>query len=168
QKPDVTGAIDRYLARATFSGPLAQTAIQVSGVNDAWFATAVPPSTLIPGNNPNVNNSTANNLLQSVLQTSGGVKFASDNVIFSAQAVTRSAQDAQSLIDVLKFLASTVQTNRDRNPGAARAATLADNAMFTTNGDIANVTVTVPETQVERLLMPAVRRTRRVAERKRK
>lgn len=164
QNTQVTAAIDRYLAHTTMSGPLAQMAIQVSGANDAWFATSVPPSSFLTGTNPSTNNATANNLVQSILQTSGGVKFASSGVTFSAQAVTRSDQDAQALVDVLKFLASTVQTNRDSDPRAAKAATLADAATFSTSGATAIVTVSLPEQQIEQLVKPrTATRIKRVA-----
>ncbi len=162
----VKAAIDRHHAGTTFSGPLAQSAMQVSAGNDAWFVSSSPAS-FMNGKLPDQNLGNLGNALQAVLQTSGGVKFAPSGVTVSIAAVARSAQDAQSLVDVARFLASLVQVNRDKNPGASKIATLADAATFSASGSVASVSVSLPEAQIEQLLKPdhAGPRTRRVARR---
>lgn len=159
----VKAALDRRAASARFSGDLADKAKAVSAVNDAWFATLTPPGSLIPGPiAPNLNQLP----LQAALQASGGVKFATTGVTLSAEVLARSSQDAQALVDIGKFLASLVQMNRDKNPEARKAATLADAANFSAVGSTATITVTLPEQQVEQLLMPAppsASRARRIA-----
>lgn len=148
----VKAAIDRRISRATFSGPLAQKATDVSGTNQAWFATLTPISEFLNGKIPNasLNGITQSNLLQAVLQASGGVNFGSSGVTISADAVTRSNQDAQALVDVLKFLTSMVQMNAADNP---QVASLADAAKFTADGAVMHLSLSLPEQQVERLFM---------------
>ena len=68
--------------------------------------------------------------------------------------VARSPQDAQSLVDVGKFFASMVQTNSSQSPEAAPAATLAQAATLVANGSVATLTLSLPERQLEQLLMP--------------
>lgn len=150
----VKAAIDRSIAGTRFSGPLAQQAMMVSASNDAWFASAASPGSLLAGKVPDQNLGGLSNAFQSILQTSGGVKFASSGVTATVAAVARSAQDAQALVDVGKFLASMVQMNRDKNPGAGKVATLADAATFSSSGPVATVSVALPEQQIEQLLMP--------------
>lgn len=160
----VKAAIDRRIAGTAYSGPLGDKANAVSAVNDAWFATVTPPSSLLSGAAvPNLNQIP----LDAAQQVSGGVKFAASGVTLSAEVVARSNQDAQALVDVGKFVAGLVQTNRNTNPGATKAATLADAASFSANGSTAVVTISLPEQQVEQLFMPArpsgAGRARRIA-----
>lgn len=150
----VKAAIDRHIAGAVFSGPLAQKAMQVSAGNDIWFVAAQSPASFFSGKAPNQGIGNLANAFQAIQQTSGGVKFASSGVTVALALVADSAQDAQSLVDVGKFLASMVQTNRNQNPGAAKAATLADAAVFSASGTVATVTLSLPEQQLEQLLMP--------------
>jgi len=149
-------AIDRRVTGTVFSGPLAQRASAASVANDAWFATATP-STFLAGKLPNANAGGLNPaaLLQSVIQTSGGVKFAAAGATASLEAVTNTSQDAQSLADVLRFLTSMVQMNRNNSAAGGKAASLADSATVTANGPVMRVTLMLPEQQLEQLLMPA-------------
>lgn len=155
----VKGAIDRRAAGTAFSGPLADEARQISSVDDAWFVSSVPSSFLagkLPGagggNGPGFNPAS---ILQSVIQTAGGAKFTSAGVTLSLEALTNSNQNAQSLADVLRFAVSMIQMNRNSNPGAGKAASIADSATFSANGPLMRVSVTLPEDQVEQLLIPA-------------
>ncbi len=47
-----------------------------------------------------------------------GVRFG-DNVVVTADAVTRSDKDAQALVDVVHFLASMVQSDEEQDPTAS-------------------------------------------------
>lgn len=143
----VKAAIDRRLSSSTYSGALARKANEVSSLNQAWFATLTPLSDFLNGKigDPNLNNMTHGNLLQAVQQASGGVTFGPDSIILSGDAVTRSAQDAQALVDVMRFLAGMVQT---------KAASLADAATFTADGAVMHFAMVVPEQQAEQLFIP--------------
>jgi hypothetical protein len=146
----VKAAIDRRISGSNFTGPLAQKAQDVSAANQAWFATLTPLSDFLNGKlgNANLNNVTQNNLLQSVLQASGGVNFGSSAVTVSADAVTSSNQNAQALADVLKFLASMISTNDPQ------AGSLASAATFTANGSVMHFSMSLSEQQMEQLFMP--------------
>jgi len=150
----VKAAIDRRETGTMFSGPLAQKAMEVSAANDIWFVAAESPAAYFSGAAPNPGLGNLANAFQAIQQTSGGVKFASSGVTAGLALVARSPQDAQALVDVGKFLASLVQMNRDQNPTASHVATLADAATFVANGSVATVTLSVPEEQIEQLLMP--------------
>jgi hypothetical protein len=153
--PSLQALIDRRISGAVFSGSLAQKAAEASAANDAWFATATP-SAFLAGKLPASSAGGLNpiTLLQSVIATSGGVKFAASGVTASVEAVTNTSQDAQALADVLRFLTSMVQMNRNSNPAGSKAASLADSSTVTANGPVMRFTVSMPEQELEQLLMP--------------
>ncbi len=146
----VKGAIDRKVAGATYSGALAQKAQAASQTNSAWFATVTPLSVFLGGKlgGTNLNGISQNNLLQAITQASGGVNFGSATVTLTGDAVADSPQNAQSLVDVMKFLVSLIPTNDPK------IASLASLATFNVVGSTAHLSMVVPEKQVEQLFMP--------------
>ncbi|HLW75504.1 MAG TPA: hypothetical protein VKS01_00945, partial [Bryobacteraceae bacterium] len=133
----VKAAVDRYLAKATYNTPLSQQALAVSNSNSAWFVTQTPLSQFLNGKlgDTNLNGVSQNNLLQSVAQASGGVQFASSTITLTGDAVTTSAQNAQSLIDVMKFLVSMIPSNDPK------IASIASQAQFSVNGTTAHISL---------------------------
>jgi len=146
----VQGAIDRYQNPVTYSTPLGQKAQAVSITNQAWFATTTPLSVFLGGKlgGTGLNSVSQNNLLQSVLQASGGVNFGSNAVTVTGDAVTASGQNAQALCDVLKFLVSMIPSTDPK------VASLAGSATFTVNGATAHLSLSLAEQQIEQLFMP--------------
>jgi hypothetical protein len=150
----VKAAIDRYNAKASPSGPLAQQAPGVSAGNDIWFVASQSPASFFAGKAPNQGLGNLANAFQAIQQTSGGVKFSSSGATVALTLTADSAQDAQSLVDVGKFLVSMVDSNRNQNPAAGKAATLADATVFSASGSVATVNLKLSEQQLEQLLMP--------------
>jgi hypothetical protein len=146
----VQAAIDRYLSPTTYSTPLGQKAQVVSVTNQAWFATTTPLSVFLGGKlgGTGLNGVGQNNLLQSVLQASGGVNFGSTAVTVTGDAVTSSSQNAQALVDVLKFLVSMIPSSDPK------VASIASSATFTVNGSTAHLSLSLAEQQIEQLFMP--------------
>jgi hypothetical protein len=147
----VKAAIDRYQNPVTYSSPLAQSASAASQTNQAWFATTTPLSVFLGGKlgGTGLNSVGQNNLLQSVLQASGGVNFGSNAVTVTGDAVTASGQNAQALCDVLKFLVSMVPSTDPT------VASIASSATFTVNGSTAHLSLSLAEQQVEQLFIPS-------------
>ena len=148
----VQAAIDRYLAHATLSGDLASQAQAVSAANQAWFATTSALSEFLSGKlgNSNLGNVNSSNLMQSVLQATGGISFTASGITITSDAVTASPQNAQSLVDVLKFIVGMIQSNaKDAN-----VSSIANNAIFTVNGSTAHISVPIAEQTAEQLFMP--------------
>jgi hypothetical protein len=148
----VKSAIDRKIAGATFSGTLAQAAIAVSATNSAWFATTTPLSDFMSGKQAgNLGGVAQSPLLQSVQQATGGVQFGTAGITLSADAVTASPQNAQALVDVLKFFVSMIAGNAN---APANVTSVASSAQFAVNGSTAHISLMLAETQAEQLLMP--------------
>jgi len=160
----VKAVIDRHAAGAVFSGALADRARQMSSANDAWLASLTPPAAFTggptggtPGATQNPQLGPVQNLLQSALQFSAGLKFAATQVTLSAEVLTRSAQDAQSMADVLKFLAGMLQQasgGPNASPNTSKIPSLADAAKFYVSGAVMHLVLSVPEQQIEQLLLP--------------
>jgi hypothetical protein len=148
----VKSVIDRKVAGSTFSGTLAQTAVAVSAANSAWFATTTPLSDFMSTKQAgNLGGVAQSPLLQSVQQASGGVQFGSAGITLSADAVTASPQNAQALVDVLKFFVSMIAGNANAPSSVASVAT---SAQFSVNGSTAHISLMLAENQAEQLLMP--------------
>jgi hypothetical protein len=148
----VKSVIDRKLAGATFSGPLAQSAVAVSASNSAWFATTTPLSDFMSTKQSgNLGGVAQSPLLQSVQQASGGVLFGTAGITVSADAVTASPQNAQALVDVLKFFISMIAGNANT---PTNVTSIASSAEFAVNGSTAHISLMLAENQAEQLLMP--------------
>ena len=132
-----------------------------SGVNDyssayhAWLASTAPLGNFA-ANVPDkqVSGAMKGGLAQSIDQVNGGVRFGT-TVEMAGQAVTRSDKDAQSLLDVVKFLVGMVQMNTQNQPDAARFAKLIENLDVKTAGSSLLMTLSIPEAQLEQLLNQA-------------
>ncbi len=150
----VKGAIDRKLSAAVFAGPLAASALQASAANSAWFATTTPLSDFMSARpSTNLGPVAQSGLMQSILAASGGVQFGTTALTLTADCVTANPQNAQALVDVLKFFVSMIAGNANAPSGAA---SIASSAQFTVNGSTAHISLQLPEAQVEQLLMPKV------------
>lgn len=148
----VEGAIARSKSNTPLSSPVLTAAQTASNGKDFWFVTLVPLSNF-SSNVPalGASGSTNSNLLAGINQASGGITFG-DTVTISAQAVARSQQDAQSLVDVVKFFASLVQLNRQNNPAAGQVASLLDTLQTSVSGNTTTISLAIPEQQLEQLL----------------
>ena len=93
-------------------------------------------------------------MLQSILQSSGSIRLG-DTVKLSFEAVTRSDKDAQSLSDVVRFLSSMVQMQRENQPQAALLASALDTMSVNTEGNTMHLSLAVPEKVLEQLVESA-------------
>jgi hypothetical protein len=156
----VEAAIGRRKANAGVSTPLASKVQQVSANNDFWFTSVVPLSQFANAMpDQNVAGAMQGNLLGAVQQASGGVKFG-PTVQLNAEALTRSPKDAAALVDVVKFVAGLIQTNRQSDTTAAQVSTLLDSLKATAQGNLMTMTLSIPETTLEQMIS-SVRRPRK-------
>lgn len=145
----VKAAIDRHAAHAGFSGPLAEQARRLSSSNEAWIVWSAPASSLPAAVSGQLG--AFANAAQAALQISAGLKLAPEQATLSADILTRSPQDAQSMADVLKFAIGMLQSNRAQSPAPPLAANAAE---ISARGSVTHVVVSVPERQLEQLLLP--------------
>ena len=140
----------------------------LASANDGWFLSTVSPATFFTGkiDNPKVGPMLEAGLMQSVVSGSGGLKLTAIGATIGAQAVARSDKDATALADVIRFMASIVQSSQGTSPEAAQFAALLDTMQLNTQGPAMNLQLTIPESTLEKLFMGHGKATR-VAELKR-
>ncbi|HYZ86405.1 MAG TPA: hypothetical protein VE621_18470, partial [Bryobacteraceae bacterium] len=120
---------------------------------DVFMLTNAVPSQIVGLPQPGQGRGNSNlnpQILQSIEQISGGLTFGA-NVVIAAEATTRSDRDAVALADVLRFLASMAQMNRDR-PEAAQFAGLLDTLELNTRANVTTVRLSVPQSRIEDLI----------------
>jgi hypothetical protein len=138
---------------ATLDGDLQSKINSIGGSNDAWFVSLVGGSFLadhMRDNHAGKQGSPQAKALQGVVQSSGGVKLGS-MIETTFDAVTRSAEDARSLSDVIRFLASMVQMQRQSDPRAGILATALDGMTLENSGTGVHFAVSMPEKSLEQL-----------------
>ncbi len=151
----VHGAIDRRSRGNSLDPTLAAKVDQLSSSLDAWSVSTVPFAALADQKVPNVNLSQMlnSNVLKSILQTSGGVKFGAI-IRLSGEAVARSAQDATALADVAQFLGNMVQANAPAASAAAITA-LVQSISVQADGNTVKFALSIPEAQFENFISTA-------------
>jgi hypothetical protein len=159
----VQGAIDRKAASGRAIDPkLSAKADEVSGKYDAWMVSALPVSALA-GKVPDkqltgpLGGAMNGELIQSIEQTSGGILFGS-SILIGGEAVTHTEKDATALADVIRFLAGMAQMNTQNQPNTAPLAAILSTLDLKAVSNVMQVSITVPEAQLEKLLKPATRR----------
>jgi len=152
---NVKAAIDRRNGGPTIPVALAAQANQLSGTEDAWAISTVPPSPPKPAAAaPPAAGANLRNALQKVESASGGVKFGSV-VVLAGQAQAATPQDAASLGGVLQLFVSMAQLSAAQHP---EAAALAQSLVVTTEGSTVKITLSLPEAQIQQLVKPKAAR----------
>lgn len=150
--PLVQATIARRKARTPASIALAGKVRQVSASNDFWFTTLVPLAQFAGAMpDPNLSGAMKGNLLGAVQQASGGLKFGNTVQVFG-EAITRSPQDAAALVDVVKFIAGLIQTNRQSDKTAAQVSTLLDGLQTSAQGNVMTMNLAIPEPVLEQMI----------------
>ena len=157
---NVKAAIDRQNSPSSLPAALVTKINTWSATEDAWVISTVPPSTLKPPSAaPNVPGLGANGgtAFQNIVDGAAGVKFGA-NVVVTIQAEADNAQDATTMSGVLQLLVSVAKMQAAQN---AQLAALANGLNVTNENTLVNVTITMPEDQLQQLLShprPAARR----------
>ena len=138
----VKGAIDRQTMAQPLPAALLVKINQWSTSQDAWGISAVPPTSLAPPNS--VTPGKGNPMLgavQTVQQAAGGVKFGA-NVVFSGEATCDTAQNAQTLSDLIKLMVNIAQMQAGTDPNAAA---LIKSVTVTPAGNLVKVSASLPQ-----------------------
>ncbi|HWF08547.1 MAG TPA: hypothetical protein VG297_08780 [Bryobacteraceae bacterium] len=156
----VKAAIDRNAGANSLEPALAVKVNALSSSQDEWLVSTASIASLLPAN---VSADAAKGpvaqvlpLIKSVQSFSGGVKFA-DNVIVSGEAVTTDEKNALALSAVVKLgmtLLGSISSGQT-NPQLADLVATLQNAQLSTNGPALDLTLSIPEAQIENLLNSA-------------
>jgi hypothetical protein len=132
----------------TLDASLQNTINSIGNSNDAWYVSLTGPGFL--ADHMGAEGGPQAKALQGVVQSSGGVKLGS-LIETTLDAVTRSPQDAASLTDVVRFLASMVQMQRQNDPRAGILAAALDGMTLQNSGATVHFAVSLPEKSLEQL-----------------
>lgn len=154
---DVQAALARNNGTAPASAidpALAAQANQLSSSQDEWLVSTASVASLIPANaGANATGPAAQilPLLKNIQGFSGGFDF-TDNVVLSGQLVASDAQNAAALTAVMKLAVTLASAGAGNNPQLGQLAQVLQTMQIAANGSAVNLTLSIPETQVEALL----------------
>ena len=154
----VREVIDHRASPSVLDARLTKEIELASNENDIWFASVVSGAFLgrqlesatpqqKSGAGPQFSKSQA---LESIRVSRGGVALG-DTVKLTFDAETRSPQDATSVADVVRFVSSMLQTQRQNDPRAAILASALDGMELKTEGSNVHVSIALPEKSLEQL-----------------
>jgi len=148
----VKGAIDRLTMAQSLPAAVLVKINQWSTSQDAWGISTVPPTSLAPANSVKggMPNNPFGNAAQTVQSAAGGVKFGA-NVVFSGEAGCDTAQNAQTLSDLMKLMLNIAQMQAGTDP---TAAALIKSATITASGTSVKVSASLPEDVFTSMLQP--------------
>src|SRR5579863_9789696 len=150
----VKAAIDRSGGTNSIDPALGVTVNQLSASEDEWVASSVSLGSLFNGNTipANASADAAKGaaaillpILQNIQSLNGGVKFG-DNVVVTGQVVTNSPQNAAALSAVIKL---GITLGGSMVPNAVQ---LLQAVRITTDGSDVDVSLSIPEAQIEALV----------------
>jgi hypothetical protein len=148
---NVKGAIDRQGGGPTIPASLMTQVNHWSSTQDAWAISTVSPSSLQPpAGAPKVPGMNGAGPFQTVQSAAGGVKFGA-LVVVTAQAQADNAEDATQMGNAVKMLAMLAQMQAAKDPAAAA---LAQSLQVTTSGSTLNVSISLPEDQLQQVVKP--------------
>jgi len=155
----VKAAIDRLSAPTTLPAPLLAQINQWSSTQDAWVVDAAPLASLTPPSGaPRLPGLAQGAALQSIQQAVAGVKFGA-TVVVTAQAQADTPQDATALAGLLQLAVNLAQAQTSQqNP---QAGLLLKSLTATAQGNTLNVTLSVPQDQIQQLVKPGTDLQRR-------
>ncbi len=155
----VKAAVTQHAAGTPAGADLTAKVGLLSANHDFWFLTLAPMSDFAASMPDSGLGGAMQNgkMFQAITQASGGVRFG-DNVVVTADAVTRSDKDAQALVDVVHFLASMVQSNQQQDPTAQQMAALLGLLVLKADANVMHLSLSVPESQLESFLDSARQR----------
>jgi hypothetical protein len=147
----VRGAIDRSAGAGGPGAELTDRIMRTSANQDAWMVSLAPVSAFAPVlPDRNIRGALQGDLIKAIEQSSGGVRFGSV-IEINGVLTARTAQDATSLADVLKFFMSMAQANAPAGE-AARFVGLIKNLTVNAEANAVKLSLAIPETEVETLI----------------
>ena len=147
----VQHAIDRYVDNTAADAGVASRIAAAAGNYDAWYVSTVPGPEIalsLPQSSNQLSGLAAT-ALQSVQSEMAGVKFIQGASV-QGQAVTASDQEALSLADRIRYMASVAATQATQKQKPI-AASLIQKVSVTTQGSNVIWSLQVPESQLETL-----------------
>ena len=139
----------------------------MSQSNDIWMVSSMPiaemtkamPSTGAPSAGGGMGGMMNGDFLKGIQQAAFGARFMSEAIELTAEAVSLNEKDATALADVVRFVSTMVQMNRDK-PEMKGIATALDAMKLTTDAKTTRLQIALPMNDMEKMFnskKPAVK-----------
>jgi hypothetical protein len=122
--------------------------------NDIWMVTSIPVAELsnaMPGGGPGPSGMMGGDAFKGIEQAAMGVRFGGETMDLTAETVSKTDKDATSIADVVRFLSTMVQMNRDK-PEVKALATALDAMQLTTDARTTRLTISLPVADIEKMI----------------
>lgn len=125
----------------------------ISRANDFWAVTSIPVAELsnaLPGGKQGPTGVMNGDAFKGIEQAAMGLRFGADTMELTAETVSKTEKDATSIADVIRFLSTMVQMNREK-PEVKSLATALDAMKLTTDAKTTKLTISLPSTEIEKM-----------------
>ena len=129
----------------------------LSRSNDIWAVTSIPVAELsnaIPGGNQGQTGMLGGDAFKGIEQAAMGVRFGAEFMELTAETISKTDKDATSIADVVRFVSTMVQMNREK-PEVAKLAAVLDTMSLKATANTLTFSLSVPEGDLEQLVKPA-------------
>ena len=149
----VEAALDRSSQQNSIDSGLATQVNTLSLNNDEWLASITSVGALLPAKLQNATGPQAQlvQTFKSVQQFSGGIKLGGNDQA-SATLLTDTSQNAAAVANAFRLLIALASMNSTKSSKAALLSQMAGNLHISGTGQEVDLTLTIPETQVESLI----------------
>jgi hypothetical protein len=153
-------AVRTALARRSGKGSALSAATyakvqSMSRGNDIWMVTSIPVAELshaLPGGqNGGGGGMMSGDAFKGIEQAAMGVRFTASTMELTAEAVSQTEKDATSIADVVRFLSTMIQMNREK-PEVKALATALDAMKLTTEARTTKLSISLPVADMENMM----------------
>lgn len=157
----VKAAVDAKLSGKPAMPPALSAKVDQWSGNDAWFVSTASLSEMGVGKSGQNAILPGGLTVDAIKEAAAGVRF-SQNVDITGDILTRSAQDAAALADVMRFLASMIRLNAPQT-GAEPAIAVADSLQVNVNGSSTVFSLAVPQGALDQMFLAREKKAARAA-----
>lgn len=139
---------------AALGGDTYAKAQTMSRANDIWLVTSMPVSelsTAIPGGKDAAPGMMNGEAFKGIEQAAMGIRFATEVMELTAETLSRTEKDATGIADVVRFLSTMVQMQREK-PEVKALATALDQMKLTTDARTTKLSISLPVAEMEKLM----------------
>ncbi|MFN0106751.1 MAG: hypothetical protein ACKV2U_32240 [Bryobacteraceae bacterium] len=125
----------------------------LSRANDIWMVTSIPVaefSQALPGGKEGPSGMMGGDAFKGIEQAAMGIRFGAELMELTAETISRTEKDATSIADVVRFLSTMVQMNREK-PEVKAFADALDAMKLTTDAKTTTLTVSLPMAEMEKM-----------------
>lgn len=126
----------------------------LSRANDIWMVTSIPVAELsnaVPGGAPGpAAGMMGGDAFKGIEQAAMGVRFGGETMDLTAETISKTEKDATGIADIVRFLSTMVQMNRDK-PEVKAFATALDAMKLTTDARTTTLMISLPIAEMDKM-----------------